>query len=190
AAPGDRGATVSCGRCAAAGRAPGGEVAVRILFTAVGARPHLYPIVPLAWACRAAGHEVRLVSTPALAADLVRTGLPAAPLGGPPRHTPQERADLANLVYTQDPWPSGWGARPDLLPPVAQAYLEQLGRYLVRAAESMVDDLICFGRRWRPQLVVHDAVSYAGAVVAAVLDVPNVRHLFGTASVPRLELRP
>ncbi|HKT05143.1 MAG TPA: glycosyl transferase family 28, partial [Rugosimonospora sp.] len=100
---------------------------MRILFTAVGARPHLYPIVPLAWACRAAGHEVRLVSTPALAGDLVHTGLPAVTLGGPPRYTPQERADLATLVYSQQPWPPGWAARADLLPPAAQAYLERLG---------------------------------------------------------------
>jgi glycosyltransferase len=163
---------------------------MRVLFAAVGARPHLYPIVPLAWACRSAGHEVRLASTPALAADLVGTGLPALPLGGPPRHSPSSRQDLANQVYSQDPWPPGWAARLDLLPAKAYAYLQQLGRYMVMAAEAMVDDLVAFARHWRPHLIVHDAVTYAGAVAAAVLGIPNVRHLFGTASVPRLELHP
>ncbi|HKT05144.1 MAG TPA: nucleotide disphospho-sugar-binding domain-containing protein [Rugosimonospora sp.] len=37
---------------------------MRVLFTAGSGGPRLYPMVPLAWACRAAGHEVRLATTP------------------------------------------------------------------------------------------------------------------------------
>jgi UDP:flavonoid glycosyltransferase YjiC (YdhE family) len=51
-----------------------------------------------------------------------------------------------------------------------------------------VDDLVSFARDWRPDLVVHEATTYAGAVVAAVLGVPGVRHHVGSDSHPRFEL--
>jgi glycosyltransferase len=60
---------------------------------------------------------------------------------------------------------------------------------MVATAEAMVDDLVSFARAWRPHLVVYDAATFAGPVAAAVLGVPAARHSFGTAAVPRLELR-
>ncbi|GAB3904599.1 hypothetical protein GCM10029964_098610 [Kibdelosporangium lantanae] len=57
---------------------------MRVLFTTSAARPHLYPIVPLAWACRAAGHEVRVASGAKIADDIVHTGLPAVVSAGMP----------------------------------------------------------------------------------------------------------
>ena len=43
----------------------------------------------------------------------------------------------------------------------------------------MVDDLLALGRSWRPDLVVYDALTLAGPLVARLLGVPAVRHLFG-----------
>lgn len=43
--------------------------------------------------------------------------------------------------------------------------------------ESLVDDLVQLTRRWRPDLIVHDAASCAGAVAGAVLGVPTVGYL-------------
>ncbi|NED83271.1 glycosyl transferase, partial [Streptomyces sp. SID11233] len=43
---------------------------MRFLFTTFAARPHLYPMVPLAWSALAAGHEVRIASTPSLLAAI------------------------------------------------------------------------------------------------------------------------
>jgi glycosyltransferase len=161
---------------------------MRLLFTAVAARPHLYPIVPLAWACQAAGHDVRVAGSPSLVDDIVRSGLPAIAVGGPPNHSAAFRAEIASTVYAQDPWPADWAVRQNLLNDAQRAHLVRLGRAMVLGAEAMVDDLVAFARSWRPDVVVHDAVSFAGVVAAAALDIPNVRHIFGTAALPRLEL--
>jgi glycosyltransferase len=161
---------------------------VRVLFTATGARPHLYPLVPLAWAFRAAGHEVCLASTKAVAPDLRDTGLPAVVLHAGPRRDAGARDAFVDKIHQQDPWPDEWAVNLHRLSEEQHEYLRRLGSVLVLGSDTVVDDLIAFGRQWRPSLVVHDAVSYAGPVAAEVLGVPSVRHNFGTASVPRLEL--
>jgi len=161
---------------------------VRVLFTATGARPHLYPLVPLAWAFRAAGHEVCLTSTKAVAADLRDTGLPAVVLQARPRSDAPARNDFVAKIHQQEPWPDEWAVNLHRLSPEQREYLRQLGSVLLLGSDTVVDDLVAFARQWRPGLVVHDAVSYAGPVAAEVLGVPSVRHNFGTASVPRLEM--
>jgi glycosyltransferase len=66
--------------------------------------------------------------------------------------------------------------------------VELLGHNSAAFAESTVDEVITFGRRWRPDLVVHDVSGFFGAVTAAALEVPNVRHLTGVGVRP-LETR-
>jgi glycosyltransferase len=161
---------------------------MRVLFAAVAGRPHLFPIVPLAWACRAAGHEVRIASAPSATDTILHTGLPAVVVGSGPRLTPQELRDLVATVYGQGAWPPDWAANPHLLDDRQHELVLRLGRYLVTASDAMADDLLAFARQWQPDLIVHDAITYAGAVVAQVLRIPDVRHLFGTASLPRFEL--
>ncbi len=162
---------------------------MRILFAVFGTRPHLYPLVPLAWAFRAAGHEVRLASTPRWATDISYTGLSPVAVGGPPQVTTNARDDLAAAMFSQHPWPSDWAANMVDLAPERLAYLESIGRYLIAAAAAMVDDLVAFARSWAPDLVVYDSFSYAGPVTAAALGVPGIRHLSGTDSAQRLEMR-
>jgi glycosyltransferase len=161
---------------------------VRILFTVFGSRPHLYPLVPLGWAFRAAGHEVRLASTPMWAADVAYTGLPTVSVGASPRVSRQVRDALGDAMFSQPPWPIDWAANVALLDAGRLAYLELAGRYMVAAADAMVDDLVEYAREWAPDAVVHDSFSYAGPVAAAAIGVPSVRHLSGTDSAQRLEL--
>jgi UDP:flavonoid glycosyltransferase YjiC (YdhE family) len=162
---------------------------MRVLFTALGGRPHLYPLVPLAWAFRAAGHEVRFATAPRLIDDVVHIGLPAVAVGGSPNVTRAERDDLVAAMYDQDPWPPGFAGDLGLLDDAQLALLHRLGRYQVAASDSIADDLVAFARHWRPDLVCYDAATCAGAVTTAVLGVPGVRHQFGSDSYPRLELR-
>ncbi|MFI9387204.1 nucleotide disphospho-sugar-binding domain-containing protein [Kutzneria sp. NPDC052558] len=163
---------------------------MRVLFTAVAGRPHLFPLVPLAWACRAAGHEVRLASAPSAAEIIVHTGLPAVVIGSGPRQSPEDRADLVRSVYGQPPWPRDWPALVTRLDDGQRDLLARLGRYLVTAADAMADGLISFARQWKPDVIVHDAITYAGEVAAQKLDIPNVKHNFGTATQPRLHTVP
>ena len=49
---------------------------MRILFTTFAWPSHYFAQVPLAWACRAAGHEVRMTSQPELERVMLASGLP------------------------------------------------------------------------------------------------------------------
>jgi glycosyltransferase len=160
---------------------------MRVLFTAIGGRPHVYPLVPLAWACWMAGHEVRFASSPRMARDIVHTGLPTVGVGGSPVNTQAQRDDLVAAVFGQDSWPPGYAADLAVLDAGQLGLLRRLGRYLATVSEAIVDELVGYALRWRPDLVVYEASTYAGPVVAAVLGIPGVRHLFGSDSFPRLE---
>lgn len=161
---------------------------MRLLFTSSAARPHLFPVVPLAWACRAAGHEVRVASGVQIAPDIVHTGLPAVLSGGIPVHPEKGRAEFVASIYSQEPWPHEWPVNLHLLNDRQREHLDRLANAVIAGSAAMVGDLVAFAQWWRPDIVVYEAVSYAGAVTAAVLGIPGVRHLFGSASLPRLEL--
>ena len=160
---------------------------MRVLFASHGAAPHLYPMVPLAWAFRAAGHEVRLASQTRIRDQLVRCGLPAFEISGAPQWTDAQRQETVNTIYRQGPWPPRWARDPGALTGAQRAYLEFIGRRLIATAEAMADELILIGLAWRPDLIVYDQITFAGEVAAARLGVPAVRHLCGTVAFPRAE---
>jgi UDP:flavonoid glycosyltransferase YjiC (YdhE family) len=54
---------------------------MRVLFTTWAWPSHYFPMVPLAWALRAAGHEVRMTSQPDLLPTMLASGLPATAVG-------------------------------------------------------------------------------------------------------------
>ena len=53
---------------------------MRVLFVGHGPA-HVPWIIPLAWACRLAGHEVRVAVRPQCVAPVTRAGLVAVPVG-------------------------------------------------------------------------------------------------------------
>nr|WP_052478257.1 nucleotide disphospho-sugar-binding domain-containing protein [Kibdelosporangium sp. MJ126-NF4]CEL17197.1 Glycosyltransferase [Kibdelosporangium sp. MJ126-NF4]CTQ91573.1 Glycosyltransferase [Kibdelosporangium sp. MJ126-NF4] len=152
---------------------------MRILFTPHSARQHLYPLVPLAWACRAAGHEVRIAGAPVLAAAMYDTGLPAVVVGRDVAPPAVASRGITARFYAHERFPSDWPLRTHLLTGDQRELLEFLGRNAARAARATVDDMVAFARDWRPDAVVYDVAGFAGAVVAAVLGVPGIRHLTG-----------
>ncbi|WP_328406319.1 DUF1205 domain-containing protein (plasmid) [Streptomyces sp. NBC_00390] len=162
---------------------------MRILFTTFPWHSHHFPMIPLEQACIAAGHEVRVASTPGLAPVIAASGLPAVSVG--------RDVDLAGLSndrsraawHVQQRWPQDWPMHPERLGDDHFAMIESLGRMQTVMASAMCDDLLDFARSWRPDLVVHDAVTLAGPVVAAALGVPNVSHLWGTPGPQRIQMR-
>jgi UDP:flavonoid glycosyltransferase YjiC (YdhE family) len=152
---------------------------MRVLFTTYAARAHLYPMVPLAWACLVAGHEVRMASTPSLMDLIERTGLPGVSVGSDIDH--DERLAKGELAPRPpepgDPPQNVWGR-----------VVDNMARLQFDTALAMVDGLVDYARSWRPDVVVQDPVSYAGQVAGEVIGVPTVGHLYGMARVPRLEL--
>jgi UDP:flavonoid glycosyltransferase YjiC (YdhE family) len=135
---------------------------MRVVFTAWAWPSHLYAMVPLAWACRAQGHEVVVASQPALTGVILGTGLPAAPVGHDVDAVAAFRAIAAG--------PGAPGA------PSGPRVLGLLGAL----AEAMAADLVTLVRDWQADLVVFEPTALAGPLAAAAAGIPAVRHLYGT----------
>jgi UDP:flavonoid glycosyltransferase YjiC (YdhE family) len=131
---------------------------MRVLVVAWAWPTHLYPLVPLAWALRAAGHDVVVASQPALMPAVRRTGLPGVVVG-PDAAAPAEIADTVR---------AGGQGRPR--PRLALS---------VRMAEAMTGGLIAACRRRRPDLIIYEPTTYAAPLAAAACGVPAIRHLWG-----------
>ncbi len=153
---------------------------MRVLVTSWGWRSHFYPLVPLAWALRAAGHEVLVASQPGMTDTITGAGLPAVAVG--------EDLDFAEVfggrigrVATR-----AERARGPVSESVQPAVTADGG--VVRFAAAMLDDLVALGREFGPDLVVFEPQNLAGAVTAAALGVPGVRQLWGPDETTQLEL--
>lgn len=148
-------------------------------------------LVPMAWALRTAGHEVRVASQPKLTETVIAAGLTAVPLGDD--HTLQEGVAFSHNDYKKitlkDPRLHVFGG---LDPPVAgwadeRALHERLvGSYFsVINNDSFVDALVSFARHWRPDLIIWEPLSYAGGVAARVVGAAHARLLWGPDVVGR-----
>jgi UDP:flavonoid glycosyltransferase YjiC (YdhE family) len=135
-------------------------------------------MVPLAWALRSAGHEVLLTSQPELAGTMVRTGLPAVVVGRDVDVAAIHRRDLGRLTV-DGARPARGRAAPDHGAPAGQVHALTSFALFAEVAEAMVDDLLRLARTWRPHLLVFDPLTYAGPLVAKLVGIPAVRHLFG-----------
>ncbi|MCX2730884.1 DUF1205 domain-containing protein [Saccharopolyspora sp. NFXS83] len=133
---------------------------MRVLISTWGWRSHYYPMVPLAWALLAAGHEVRVASQPAMLPIITGSGLPGVAVGAD-----LDFAEVFAAGINGDDADGGEVVTAD--------------GASVRYAEAMVDDLVAFGRCWSPDLLVHEPFNLAGAVTAQVLGIPAVKHLWG-----------
>lgn len=161
---------------------------MRIMFLAFpGARSHLYAMIPLAWALRTAGHQVVVVGNPDLAQPAGGTGIPFA-VAGSPISTMLKEIDGA--VRAERPSaPSGAFSKQEDYPSLdARAELEHLVYSVLDPLlrGPLVDDLVDFGRKWRPDLVIWDQLCPAGGVAARALGVPHARFLYGADTLMQL----
>ncbi|MFL1428171.1 MULTISPECIES: glycosyltransferase [unclassified Nocardiopsis] len=152
---------------------------MKVLFTTYGTRPHYFPLVPLAWAFHSEGHDVRVAGPPALTEPLRESGLLGVLVG--------EDADVSAFLRQ--------GAFRRKSPVEGEDAEATLRRFVAGIApiaslrsRAMEDDLIAFARDWRPDLVVYDPTTFAGAVVAQVLGIPAVCHTYGMSRQFRIEL--
>lgn len=139
---------------------------MRVLFTATPGRGHIHPMVPLAAAFVARGHQV-LWAVPESAADRLRDDGFEAVVAGPVEGVEAAEADrlfpeIGRLPPAQ---------RPDFL------FAKLFGPIRVG---PMLDDLLAVARSWRPELLVCDQAELAGPIVAAALGVANLTHAFGS----------
>jgi UDP:flavonoid glycosyltransferase YjiC (YdhE family) len=134
---------------------------MRILFTTTPGRGHWQPMLPLANALAAAGHDIRWATAPEACAPLRERGFDVVAAGAGSLRMPALPPEIAALPP---------GDRPDRFFSVA---------FGPRRAEPMLADLVPIVEDWQPRLLVCDQAELAGPVAAARAGLPNVTHSFG-----------
>ncbi|MFC4533214.1 nucleotide disphospho-sugar-binding domain-containing protein [Sphaerisporangium dianthi] len=143
---------------------------MRVLFTTYAAASHYYPMVPLAWALRLAGHEVRVAAQPSFAPRVAEAGLQPVAAG----------ADA-------DPGAAWRGLDLGVKGDPAGGAGERTARTMTMfrlAAEAIVDDVVAVAREWPADLVVFEPREYAGPAAAELLGIPSVRLPYGIDHTP------
>ncbi|MFE2277670.1 nucleotide disphospho-sugar-binding domain-containing protein [Streptomyces sp. NPDC059454] len=143
---------------------------MRVLIAATPGIGHVFPTVPLAWALRLAGHEV-LVATGGDALAVKDAGLAVYDVC-----PGTDAVKLAMETFGAHPeLAAEWGTtdRSDF-----EANQRFYGR-LMSHQTDLVDRYVRVAEDWRPDLVVHSALSAPGLIAAARVGVPAVEHGYG-----------
>jgi len=173
---------------------------MRILLATYPVKTIFQPMVPLAWALRTAGHEVRVASQPWFADEITRAGLTAVPVG---RHNTDWRELADRFAEEVEAGRAGLPSPYDaaVTPPaeldwdtLRAGYQDMVELWHKRDNFPLVAGLVEFARQWQPDLVVWEAASYAGAIAARACGAAHARLLwsidvFGVARERFLRLR-
>jgi len=139
---------------------------MRVLFCTLPATGHFFPLVPVALAVRAAGHEV-LFGSCGEAAAVARAGLPMADLApGTTLKTLFAEFHRRHEAVNQR---IAAGDR--------SAELE--GVHFGTFSDWLADAAVALAAEWRPDLVVYERMAPFGLLAATVLGVPAIRHDLG-----------
>jgi UDP:flavonoid glycosyltransferase YjiC (YdhE family) len=153
---------------------------MRVVFVTYPGPSFFYPLVSLGWAMRAAGHEVLVATSPSYAADAAKCGLPSVSVGPDIDVGAMFLQSFRSRLQQTRRLPDSW--------PLTVAELAEQGltggalsgiEHFRDVAAEVADDLIAFGRAWRPDVVVYDPGAIAGPLLARVLGIPAVRHVWG-----------
>ncbi|MBK1787857.1 activator-dependent family glycosyltransferase [Prauserella cavernicola] len=172
---------------------------MRVLFTTYPEKAFFQAMAPLAWALRTAGHEVLFASQPELVDDIIDGGLTAVPVGrdhatwrlaeSHPEETEAERAGLPS------PYDAAFRRPEDLSwAEMTAGYRHHLLLWHKMDNFPMIDDLVALARHWKPDLVIWEPTTYAGAIAAKASGAAHARLLwsidvFATARQHYLRLR-
>ncbi|GDY32293.1 nucleotide disphospho-sugar-binding domain-containing protein [Gandjariella thermophila] len=142
---------------------------MRVLFVSTPGIGHAFPMVSLAWALRAAGHEV-LFATGADALAVRNAGL--------------QVVDIAPGLTMRDLFARVHEEQPELVERMRSGQLRDVRLAITafgRIASHLADGVVEAAEDWRPDLVVYSQFQGTGPLAAAKLGVPAVGHGFGFA---------
>jgi UDP:flavonoid glycosyltransferase YjiC (YdhE family) len=172
---------------------------MKVLFIPWGEAPHYFFMVPLAWAFRAAGDEVRVASQPGAADAIKRSGMSVTIVGetydfhsdqekmlGDGRHAiaaSRERSLAAEnyrkLALAFDSLAEGPSR--DYITRALKRFLERRLVPLVKTAQVMADGIVQLAGAWQPDLVVSDPLVLAAPLAARAAGAPLVHLQWGPA---------
>ncbi|XEC96007.1 nucleotide disphospho-sugar-binding domain-containing protein [Paenibacillus tarimensis] len=143
---------------------------MKILFTSFPGLGHFLPVVPLAWAARAAGHEVIVATTgPAVEASC-RAGLP----------TVEASPDIDVIAVIKK------SAVQSFRDPFSSTNLSITAKWMAEVSNNMADRTVQIARSWKPDVIVQTPFEAAGSMAAALLAIPAVVHGFGILSLGKM----
>ncbi len=142
---------------------------MRILLSTVPAHGHLFPLLPLGRALASRGHQVGVLTAGALAPSLENEPLELVAAG-----------PAMDAVFAESARRNGDDGTAAPTAAMAATLFGDV-RVALAGAESLGA-----ARRWRPDVVVHEATDLVGPLVAAALDVPLLTHALGPGYPPEL----
>jgi glycosyltransferase (activator-dependent family) len=156
---------------------------MRVLFTTYPDKTIFQPMVPLAWALRTAGHEVRVASQPEFTEVITEAGLTAVPVGRNrgiwrlaelnPDEIEGQREGLPDPYNAAvlDPARINWDA-------MKAGYANLVADWHKLDNFPMIAGLVDFARDWQPDLVLWEANTYAGSIAAKACGAAHARVLW------------
>jgi UDP:flavonoid glycosyltransferase YjiC (YdhE family) len=126
---------------------------VRVLFSFVGARGHLEPLVPLARVAQDAGHNVAFAASPSGVPTVEKLGFSALPIGPPDDDTPPRRIPLREVDLERE----------------AREFRE---RFVQHGAGMRAPAVAALCAEWEPELVVVEETDYGALFAAERLGLP------------------
>ncbi len=130
---------------------------MRVLFTAQPGAGHWHPLVPLAQALAASGHEVACATAPGFCGRVAATGFRCFPVG-----VDETEAELRER-----------GDRLAGLPGKEQAAFFWSHVFAGTRAERTLPDLLALGTSWQLDLIVRENMEFTGCIVAERLGIPH-----------------
>lgn len=140
---------------------------MRVLVVSTPGAGHVTPLVPIIEALLAGGDDVLVVSGPEAAPIIEKPGALFALAG-------RSQAHWMERLAARTRGNPGDGLAPERI----------LHYFLPRAfaevgVDEMIDDVLRHGQAFAPDLVLFEAFALAGPLVAELLGVPSVAHMFG-----------
>ncbi|QYR21021.1 DUF1205 domain-containing protein [Paenibacillus sp. sptzw28] len=147
---------------------------MKVLFTSFPGMGHFLPVVPLAWALRAAGHEVLVVTTDQAVKASGRAGLPAV-----------DASPGINIMAIAT-GSRGADAFKNFRDPFSGDNMARTAEWMSEVSNRMADRTILTARSWKPDLIVHTPLDAIGPLAASLLSIPSVVHGFGILSFGKI----
>ncbi len=138
---------------------------MRVLATCLPGHGHFNPMLPVAQALAAAGHEVAFATAGDFCPRVVEAGFQAFPAGLSLEHQIEE----ARRRFPEQDRLFGAERFETFVP-------RMLGGV---AAPARAADLVPLVQRWQPDIVVHDETELAAPLAATVADIPYADHSVG-----------
>jgi UDP:flavonoid glycosyltransferase YjiC (YdhE family) len=151
---------------------------MRVLMMSTAVPTHFTPLVPLAWALRAAGHDVLVVAQPDVVPTVRSAGLVAASAG--------EAFDIGahmRTLLTEDKRPLETFFR---FPPEQMGIF---GRVWMRHARVVLPEYLAVTRSYRPELIIADQLEYTALLVGGIEGIPVLHHRWGIDPISDVALR-